>query len=81
MIRDNIEEAIEVLKRPSVHICDDGCYSPLTCTASHCELKDAVALAVEALHRELQFLDAGYKNEAVEFHIGGRKFSVKELAQ
>lgn len=43
--------------------------------------EEAVDMAINALHREQQFLDAGYKNGRVEFYIGGRKFMVKELAQ
>ena len=45
--------------------------------------KDAepLEMAIRALEREQQFLDAGYKNGRVEFYIGGRKFMVKELAQ
>jgi len=38
-------------------------------------------VAIKALEREQQFLDAGYKNGRVEFMIGGRKFMVKEMAQ
>lgn len=45
------------------------------------ESKDAIRMAIEALKREQQFMDAGYKNRKVEFYIGGRKFMVKELAQ
>ena len=43
--------------------------------------EEAINIAIKALKREQQFLDAGYKNERVEFYIGGRKFMVKELAQ
>ena len=43
--------------------------------------EEAVNMAINALHRELQFLEAGYKNGRVEFNIGGRRFMVKELAQ
>ena len=42
---------------------------------------EPILMAIEALKREQQFLDAGYKNGKVEFYIGGRKFMVKELAQ
>ena len=38
-------------------------------------------MAINALNREQQFLDAGYKNTSVEFYIGGRKFSVREIPQ
>lgn len=41
----------------------------------------ALDMAIKALEQELHFLEAGYKNETVEFYIGGRKFSVKEVAQ
>ena len=81
MIREDIDGAIEVLRTQSCTDCACGCDSMITCTAKYCELRDAVELAVDALHQLLKFLDAGYKNETVEFYIGGRKFSVKELAQ
>lgn len=42
---------------------------------------EALNMAINALEREQQFLDAGYKNGRVEFMIGGRKFMVKEMAQ
>lgn len=42
---------------------------------------DCIDYAISALNREQQFLDAGYKNERVEFSIRGRKFMVKEIAQ
>lgn len=45
------------------------------------KFKTAFDAAIEALKREQQFLDAGYKNEEVEFYIGGRKFIVREVAQ
>lgn len=45
------------------------------------EENEALEIAINALHREQQFLDAGYKNSRVEFNIGGRRFMVKELAQ
>ena len=45
------------------------------------EQKEWLKMAINALEREQQFLDAGYKNGRVEFMIGGRKFMVKELAQ
>ena len=45
------------------------------------EQVDALDMAIKALEREQQFLDAGYKNGRVEFYIGGRKFMVKEMAQ
>lgn len=41
----------------------------------------AMQMAINALKREQQFLDAGYKNARVEFNIGGRSFMVKEMAQ
>ena len=43
--------------------------------------EEVVDMAINALHREQQFLDAGYKNGRVEFNIGGRRFMVKELPQ
>ena len=45
------------------------------------EWGEALDMAIKALEREQQFLDAGYKNGRVEFYIGGRKFMVKEMAQ
>lgn len=42
---------------------------------------EAFDMAISALKREQQFLDAGEKNERVEFYIRGRKFMVKEMAQ
>lgn len=42
---------------------------------------EALDMAISAVKREQQFLDAGYKNGSVEFYIGGRKFVVRELAQ
>ena len=81
MIREDIDGAIEVLKAQSCTDCACSCDSMITCTAKYCELRDAVKLSIEVLERVQQFLEAGYKNETVEFYIGGRKFSVKELAQ
>lgn len=45
------------------------------------EVAEVFGKAINAVNREQQFLDAGYKNERVEFYIGGRKFVVKEIAQ
>ena len=45
------------------------------------EKEEAIQLAINALKREQQLLDAGHKNGKVEFYIGGRKFMAKELAQ
>ena len=45
------------------------------------DIDTAINMAINALHREQQFLDAGYKNGRVEFNIGGRRFMVKELPQ
>ena len=42
---------------------------------------EALRKAIVALEREQKFLEAGYKNEEVEFYIGGRKFVVREVAQ
>ena len=70
MIREDIGEALTQLRLgPGINEDVSEDYN------------NAVNMAIKALEQELQFLDAGYKNEAVEFHIGGRKFSVKELAQ
>ena len=44
-------------------------------------ISDAYKKAFEALELERKFLEAGYKNEEVEFYIGGRKFIVREVAQ
>lgn len=41
----------------------------------------SLELAIEALEREQQLLDAGYQNATVDFYIGGRLFRVKEIAQ
>ena len=41
----------------------------------------AYNMAIAALERERKFLEVGYKNEEVEFYIGGRKFAVREVAQ
>ena len=43
--------------------------------------KEALQLAIEALKREQQLLDAGYKNTTIDFYIGGRLFRAKEIAQ
>lgn len=62
------EEAIDRLKEARV-----GHYEFLS--------METLNMAIKALEREQQFLDAGYKNNRVEFMIGGRKFMVKEMAQ
>lgn len=62
------EEAIEVISQ------DIPCEYDI-------DLIEALNMAINALHREQQFLEAGYKNGRVEFNIGGRKFMVKEMAQ
>lgn len=67
------EEAIRCL---NVHSSTNG--SGLCTDKQHYEAKQ---MAINALEREQQFLDAGYKNGRVEFMIGGRKFMVKEMAQ
>lgn len=41
----------------------------------------ALDMAIAALERERKFLEAGYRNEEVEFYVGGRKFVVREVAQ
>ena len=43
--------------------------------------KEALRVAIEALKREQQLLDAGYQNATVDFYIGGRLFRAKEIAQ
>ena len=72
------EEAIQLLNRlyMMADIIDE--YGDMEDTQSY---EEAVNMAVNALHREQQFLDAGYKNGRVEFMIGGRRFMVKEMAQ
>ena len=50
-------------------------------TDAYKDMLEACDMAIVALKREQQFLDAGYKNGRVEFMIGGRKFMVKEMAQ
>ena len=62
------EEAIEYLKDME-----------FSCDASYD--KEALQLAVEALKREQQLLEAGYQNATVDFHIGGRLFRAREIAQ
>lgn len=42
---------------------------------------NALNMAIEALKREQQLLDAGYQNVTVNFYIGGRLFRAKEIAQ
>ncbi len=70
------EEAISIINQYDVNFYwTDG--EPIPAD----KLAEAFDLAIEALKREQQFLDAGYENERVEFYIGGRKFMVKELAQ
>lgn len=41
----------------------------------------ALEMAIEALKREQQLLDAGRHNATVDFYIGGRLFRAKEIAQ
>jgi hypothetical protein len=41
----------------------------------------ALEMAIEALKREQQLLDAGRQNVTVDFYIGGRLFRAKEIAQ
>lgn len=67
------EEAKMILEE--VKIMDDSMYQYNT------KYLEALDMAINALHREQQFLEAGYKNGRVEFNIGGRKFMVKEMAQ
>lgn len=45
------------------------------------ETKEAADMAIEALKREQQLLEAGYQNATVDFYIGGRLFRAKEIAQ
>jgi len=42
---------------------------------------EAYDMAIEALKREQQLLDAGYQNTTIDFYIGGRLFRAKEIAQ
>ena len=74
----NREDAIEMLKKlyQRTDITDD--YGDMEDMQPY---EEAVDMAINALHREQQFLDAGYKNGRVEFNIGGRRFMVKELPQ
>lgn len=41
----------------------------------------ALEMAIKALERERQLLDAGYQNATVDFYIDGRLFRAKEIAQ
>ena len=68
------EEIIKFLQTKQMPQCGDKEY-----TAD--EEYEAYQRAINAVEREQQFLDAGYKNGRVEFMIGGRKFMVKEMAQ
>lgn len=43
--------------------------------------QSSLSRGIEALKQEQSFLDAGYKNEEVDFYIGGRRFRVREVAQ
>lgn len=42
---------------------------------------EVIDKAIYALHREQQFLKAGYENSRVEFTIAGRRFVVREVSQ
>lgn len=82
------EEAIAIIENEKKCVnrankndyCNRDCYN-CELVKTDTEILTALDMAIIALHREQQFLDAGYKNSRVEFNIGGRKFMVKELAQ
>lgn len=80
MTREEIEKAIETLETESCYECAGSAEKDEEGKCD-CPLVKAQRIAVQLLERELQFLDAGYKNQSVEFYIGGRKFMVKEMAQ
>lgn len=83
MTREEIEKAIRVLKEWQSYYesLDLDSESPEDDPTSEADSLEAFNLSLALLKRELQFLDAGYKNQKVEFYIGGRKFMVKEMAQ
>lgn len=78
----NIYETIQRIKDLTdiFSVCHDEDLDTVAVSLDEVD-NEALNRAIEALDRELQFLNAGYKNEEVEFYIGGRKFSVRELAQ
>ncbi|MBQ7445944.1 MAG: hypothetical protein IJS71_08450 [Clostridia bacterium] len=69
------EEAIKKLERrlSNMKFVDD--------VYVDCVDGEALEMAVKALKREQQLLDAGYQNTTVDFYIGGRLFRAKEIAQ
>ena len=69
------EEAIKKLERrlSNMKFVDD--------VYVDCVDGEALEMAVKALKREQQLLDAVYQNKTVDFYIGGRLFRAKELAQ
>lgn len=69
------EEAIEWLKsieRTYIHGGDESFDD---------KHRQAICLAIKALKREQQLLDAGYQNATVDFYMDGRLFRAKEIAQ
>ena len=44
-------------------------------------MDEALEMAIKALKREQQLLNAGYRNATVDFYIDGRLFRAKEIAQ
>jgi len=83
MTREEIEKAIRELTE-MIDYCnqlDLDAGSEEDAPTNEADMLEAFNLSLALLKRELQFLDAGYKNQKVEFYIGGRKFMVKEMAQ
>lgn len=83
MTREEIELAIKKISEMKSYydnlILDEE--SPEDDPTNEADMVEAFDLSLALLKRELRFLDAGYKNQRVEFYIGGRKFMVKEMAQ
>jgi len=83
-----LEEAIAIIENEKKCVnrankndyCNRDCYN-CELVKTDIEILTALDMAINALEREQKFLDAGYKNDRVEFMIGGRKFMVKEMAQ
>lgn len=83
MTREEIEKAIRELTE-MIDYCnqlDLDAGSEEDDPTNEADMLEAFNLSLALLKRELQILDAGYKNQSVEFYIGGRKFMVKEMAQ
>lgn len=83
MTREEIEMAIREISemRDYCESLDLDSESPEDDPTSETDMLESFNISLALLKRELQFLDAGYKNQSVEFYIGGRKFMVKEMAQ